>query len=147
MSNVPTNAHAMRNLLVTYLDHAKNYMVADKDRTWIQGEMDRYNDQIIYLKQGQQKADMVPTGIVRCVDEIGRYVVPKELRTTLDIEPGTLMEIFMDEKRGMIVLQKYEPGCSFCGSIPPIGEMTLFQGKRVCENCLHEMFTMGGIIE
>lgn len=50
---------------------------------------------------------MKSTGIVRKVDELGRIVIPKELRRTLNIEEGTPIEIFVDGNQ--IILQKYEP--------------------------------------
>ncbi len=57
---------------------------------------------------------MKATGIVRKVDELGRIVIPMELRRTLDIEKEDSVEIFVDD--GSIVLRKYEPACIFCGN-------------------------------
>ena len=50
---------------------------------------------------------MKSIGIVRKVDELGRVVIPKEIRSTSGIEDGTPLEIFVDGKQ--IILQKYEP--------------------------------------
>lgn len=58
---------------------------------------------------------MKATGIVRRIDDLGRIVIPKEIRRTLKIKEGTPMEIFTD-KQGEIILKKYSP----------IGEMSLF---------------------
>ena len=58
---------------------------------------------------------MKATGIVRRIDELGRIVVPKEIRRVLRIREGDPLEIFTD-KDGEIVLKKYSP----------IGELSLF---------------------
>lgn len=77
---------------------------------------------------------MKSTGIVRKVDELGRIVIPKELRTTLSIEERDGLEIFVDQER--VILKKYAPACLFCSS----GDETVyFKGKLICHNCLTEM--------
>jgi len=55
---------------------------------------------------------MKSTGIVRKVDELGRVVLPIELRRTLDIAEKDALEIYVDEES--IILKKYEPACIFC---------------------------------
>lgn len=77
---------------------------------------------------------MKATGIVRKVDELGRIVLPIELRRTLDIAERDALEIYVDG--ASIILQKYEPACVFCGNSKNI---TNFKGKNVCEDCIHEM--------
>ncbi|NMA54827.1 MAG: AbrB/MazE/SpoVT family DNA-binding domain-containing protein [Firmicutes bacterium] len=74
---------------------------------------------------------MKSTGIVRKVDELGRVVIPIELRRTLDIAERDALEIYVDADK--IVLKKYQPDCVFCGSADHI---VTFQGKNVCQNCL-----------
>lgn len=56
---------------------------------------------------------MKSTGIVRKVDELGRIVLPIELRRTLDIAEKDALEIYVDDNT--IILKKYEPCCTFCG--------------------------------
>ena len=51
---------------------------------------------------------MKATGIVRRIDDLGRVVVPKEIRRTLRIREGDPLEIFTD-KDGSVVLRKYSP--------------------------------------
>ncbi|EKS8371506.1 AbrB/MazE/SpoVT family DNA-binding domain-containing protein [Bacillus thuringiensis] len=60
---------------------------------------------------------MKSTGVVRKVDELGRIVLPRELRNTLDIEAKTPIEIFVDGEK--IVLQKYQPDgiCMVTGEV------------------------------
>ena len=77
---------------------------------------------------------MKATGIVRKVDELGRIVLPIELRRTLDIAERDALEIYVDG--GSIVLKKYEPACIFCGES---SEITTFKGKNICASCLREL--------
>ncbi|MDD2269561.1 MAG: AbrB/MazE/SpoVT family DNA-binding domain-containing protein [Eubacteriales bacterium] len=74
---------------------------------------------------------MKATGIVRNVDELGRVVLPKELRTILNIDLKDPIEIFADGQ--FIVLKKYNPGCSICGSM---ADSVRFQDKCVCRDCI-----------
>ena len=77
---------------------------------------------------------MKSTGIVRKVDELGRIVLPIELRRTLDIAERDSLEIFVDG--ASIVLRKYQPSCVFCDSAKNV---VSFKGKNVCPNCLKEL--------
>lgn len=73
---------------------------------------------------------MKSIGIVRKVDELGRVVLPKELRDTMGIEEKTPLEIYVDGKN--IILRKYAPGCSACESMDDVKEI----GKiRLCKSC------------
>ena len=69
---------------------------------------------------------MKSTGIVRKVDELGRIVLPIELRRTLDINIKDPVEIYVDGD--FIMLKKYEPACVFCGSAKDVTEIN---GKNV----------------
>lgn len=74
------------------------------------------------------------TGIVRNLDQLGRIVLPIELRRVLDIESGDdSVEVFIDGST--IIFKKYEPGCVFCGNA---GDIFYFKGRNVCQNCLDE---------
>ena len=77
---------------------------------------------------------MKSTGIVRKVDELGRIVLPIELRRTLDIAEKDEIEIYVNEDS--IVLKKYEPSCIFCGSTK---DVYTFKGKNICPKCLEEL--------
>jgi looped-hinge helix DNA binding domain, AbrB family len=74
---------------------------------------------------------MKSTGIVRRVDELGRIVLPKELRGTLGIEERTPLEIYTEDDS--IILKKHETACVFCGGTE---DMTVFRGKQICAVCL-----------
>lgn len=77
---------------------------------------------------------MRATGMVRKIDDLGRLCIPKELRRTSGIEDGDPIEIFTDND-GVIVLKKYEPFCTFCGSSDEVRD---FRGKNVCGKCARE---------
>ena len=79
---------------------------------------------------------MKSTGIVRKVDELGRVVLPIELRRNLDISEKDGLEISVDNDR--IVLRKYAPACVFCGSEE---DVSAFKNKNVCKACLTAMTT------
>lgn len=77
---------------------------------------------------------MKSTGFVKRVDELGRILIPKELRSSLEIESKDSLEMFVDGDR--IVLQKYQPACIFCSSADDI---VFFEGRRICASCLSKL--------
>ncbi len=77
---------------------------------------------------------MKSTGIVRKVDELGRIVLPIELRRTLDIAERDTLEIFVSEDT--IMLRKYQPSCVFCDGAKGI---VTYKGKNVCSSCIAEL--------
>ena len=77
---------------------------------------------------------MKSTGIVRKVDELGRIVLPIELRRTLGIEEKDRIEIFVDGES--IILRKYQPACIFCDNAKDIIN---YKGKNICSACMKEL--------
>lgn len=77
---------------------------------------------------------MKATGIVRKVDELGRIVLPKELRNVLSMPEGTPIEIYTEGE--FILLKKYQPACVFCGSADNIKRI---HDKNVCAECIKDM--------
>lgn len=77
---------------------------------------------------------MKSTGIVRKVDELGRVVIPIELRRTLQIAERDSLEIYTDGDK--IIFRKYQPACVFCGNA---ANMMHFKGKNVCHDCIKSM--------
>lgn len=77
---------------------------------------------------------MKSTGIVRPVDQLGRIVLPIELRRILDIECKDSIEIFVEDN--CIILKKYQPSCIFCNSMEHVVH---FKGKPVCRTCIREL--------
>jgi len=74
------------------------------------------------------------TGIVRKVDELGRVVIPIELRRTLGIEVKDALEIYVDGEK--IILKKYEPACIFCGNADNVKHC---HNRIVCRECINQM--------
>ena len=77
---------------------------------------------------------MKATGIVRNVDELGRIVLPIELRRILDIAERDTLEIYVDGPS--IVLTKYQRTCIFCGDSK---NSITYKGKAICEVCQKEL--------
>ena len=77
---------------------------------------------------------MKSTGIVRKVDELGRIVLPIEMRRTLDIEEKDALEIYVEGSS--FILKKYKPSCIFCDTTKDI---VVFKGKNICPKCLKEL--------
>ena len=77
---------------------------------------------------------MKATGIVRKVDDLGRVVLPIELRRNLDIAEKDALEIYVDGDN--IILKKYEPSCVFCGECRNV---TSFRGKNICAACMRDL--------
>ena len=77
---------------------------------------------------------MKSTGIVRKVDELGRIVLPIEMRRTLDIAEKDSLEIFVEGEN--IILRKFQNACVFCGSVR---EINSFKGHCVCAECIGEL--------
>ena len=77
---------------------------------------------------------MKATGIVRRVDELGRIVLPIELRRTLEIAERDSLEIYVEGST--IILKKYEPACIFCGDAK---DVVNYKGRSICRTCLDEM--------
>ena len=74
---------------------------------------------------------MKATGIVRKIDELGRIVLPIELRRTLNINIKDPIEIYVDGDK--IILSKYEPTCVFCGATDNV---VPFEEKNICKACI-----------
>lgn len=75
---------------------------------------------------------MHDTGIVRRVDDLGRIVIPMELRRTLGIKVKDPMAIYVEGER--IILTKHKDSCSICGdSGSTVAEI---KGRPVCSDCI-----------
>lgn len=77
---------------------------------------------------------MKETGITRHLDDMGRIVLPVELRRRMKLEDGTAVEIFAEGER--IILQRHTDSCVFCGSEKGLTE---FKGRRLCAACRTEL--------
>ena len=71
---------------------------------------------------------------MRKVDELGRIVLPIELRRTLGIEEKDRIEIFVEGES--VILRKYQPACIFCDNAK---DLILYKGKNICPDCIRNM--------
>ena len=84
---------------------------------------------------------MKATGIVRKVDELGRIVLPCELRKTLHIKDRDPLEVFVDVDK--IILKKYEPACVFTNFSEDLIE---YNGRKVSKKAVAEMAALAGLL-
>ena len=77
---------------------------------------------------------MHSTGIFRRVDGLGRFVLPKELRKSLNIKQNDYLQIFLEGDT--IILRKNQSICSLCGKSE---ELTEFHDKKICRKCIEEL--------
>lgn len=84
---------------------------------------------------------MKSVGIVRKVDELGRVVLPIELRRTLGIAEKDALEIYVDGEN--IVLKKYEPACIFCDNAKNV---TTFKNRNICSECITALKEISSIV-
>ncbi|HOA79955.1 MAG TPA: AbrB/MazE/SpoVT family DNA-binding domain-containing protein [Defluviitaleaceae bacterium] len=83
---------------------------------------------------------MKSTGVVRKVDELGRVVLPIELRRNLDINEKDALEIFVDNDK--IILKKYQPADIFTGSMDDLID---YKGKKISKETIIELVRLAGM--
>jgi len=84
---------------------------------------------------------MKATGVVRRVDELGRVVLPCELRRVMHINDRDALEVYVDGDK--IVMKKYEPTCTFTGASE---ELYDFHGRKVSKTAIGEMAKLAGFV-
>ena len=84
---------------------------------------------------------MKATGVVRRVDELGRIVLPRELRKTMHIKERDPLEVFVDADA--IILKKYAPACLFTDETDGLIE---YKGRKVSTAAVKEMAAMAGLL-
>lgn len=77
---------------------------------------------------------MKSTGVVRKIDELGRIVLPSELRKVFGIREGDELEISVDEDK--VILQKRQDVCLLCSAENP---KITYRDRRLCENCASDL--------
>jgi AbrB family transcriptional regulator, transcriptional pleiotropic regulator of transition state genes len=83
---------------------------------------------------------MKSTGVVRKIDELGRIVLPSELRRVFGIHEGDQLEISVDGD--LIILNKRSDVCIFCSSEGPL---VAFKDRKVCELCAGDLGQLGRV--
>ncbi len=73
-------------------------------------------------------------GIIRKIDDMGRIVIPAELRQVLDLQPGDSVEIYAQQEQ--LWMRKFAPTCVFCDSLD---ELVTYSGKLLCRKCIDRM--------
>lgn len=86
------------------------------------------------MKTNKGMIIMKSTGIVREIDKLGRIVLPVELRRTLEINTGDLIEFFTEGNA--VILKKHSKLCHFCGNDTSV---TQFKGRNICNECIDEL--------
>lgn len=82
---------------------------------------------------------MKSTGIVRNIDELGRLVIPKEIRKKLGIKETDPVEIYNEGDK--IIISKYNSVCHFCGAS---AEIVDYKEKKICKSCIKELQNLNG---
>lgn len=78
---------------------------------------------------------MRSTGIVRRIDELGRVVLPIELRRHMDMDERQPLEVFV-QGNDTVILRIYNPGCAICGDLEGVQEVNMPGGsRRICKDC------------
>lgn len=77
---------------------------------------------------------MKATGIVRKVDELGRIVLPVEMRRVLDIAERDPLEIYVEDDS--IILRKYQPACVFCDNA---SDVVNYKDRIICRSCIKSL--------
>ena len=77
---------------------------------------------------------MKSTGIFRRIDSLGRFVLPKELRKSLDIQQNDYLQIFLDGDT--IILKKSQLSCLLCGNTDDLAD---YRDKKICRSCLQDL--------
>ncbi len=81
---------------------------------------------------------MKSTGIVRTVDSVGRFVIPKEIRRLLDItDAADALEVLVEGNE--IKLRKYLPSCIFCKGTEDIIE---YENQKICKSCIEKLYAI-----
>lgn len=83
---------------------------------------------------------MKSTGVVRKIDELGRIVLPSEIRRVFAIHEGDELDISVEGER--VILQKRRDLCLFCSAENPTVE---YKGRRVCDGCAGELGNMAHV--
>ena len=77
---------------------------------------------------------MAVKGVIRNLDQLGRVVIPKEMRSVIGLEPGDPMEIVLDHNT--VVIRKYSNHCVCCGAETRLKELN---GVHFCASCLKKL--------
>ena len=80
---------------------------------------------------------MRSAGAKRTIDELGRVVIPKDIRNGLGIAPRDRLNVYAEDSR--IIIEKEEDSCALCSGRE---DLTEFDGKYICESCIRKLRSM-----
>ena len=86
------------------------------------------------MKEGDIMAKTKDTGMIRRLDELGRIVIPIEIRNQFNIVEKDPIEIYVEDNS--IVLKKFEPNCIFCGKTNDLVE---YKKRLICKKCIDKI--------
>lgn len=125
---------SIKNAILAFLKQSGQNVATLREKEWIGDEIRRLEKQGKLSGPGGA-SQIKPTGIVRKMDELGRVVIPKELRNIYGIGDRDPVEMYVDPITKFICIQKHEQQCHFCSNNKDITE---FKGKFICEECIGE---------
>lgn len=125
----PADVETLKLLVTTIIEKSMPQMKL-RDKEWCLRELERLR-KVQRLDGGRRH--IKATGVVRAVDDLGRVVIPKELRRTLNLAAGDAVEISVDAENGWVVLESYVVSCAFCGNTEDLNNL---MGRAICENCV-----------
>ncbi|KJD47426.1 AbrB/MazE/SpoVT family DNA-binding domain-containing protein [Paenibacillus terrae] len=80
---------------------------------------------------------MKNTGMTRSLDQLGRIVIPKEMRMSMGIDVGDPLEFYMDIETGFLSMRKYiGVACNLCNAVE---DLTYFRNSLLCKKCIQEL--------
>lgn len=90
---------------------------------------------VLFYRHKRRNVTAKATGLVRKIDDLGRVVIPAEIRRIMGIGEKNPIEIYIEFDK--IILKKYEQTCTFCGTSE---DLRSYQGKIVCKKCTEEVY-------
>lgn len=129
----PTDVTTLKALLATVLETTIPNLKTFREKEWAM--------LMLNTVKGQQairgdRRHIKHTGVARPIDELGRIVVPSEIRKEYGMDAGTEVEFTLDEVNNWIVLEPVWRTCNFCGAKDDVHQ---FKEKHICEQCLAQM--------
>lgn len=116
--------------LVLPMEIRKAFKLGEKEKMDIY--LDPKNPECVVISKFNQEDSAI--GLARNIDELGRIVIPAEIRRNFFIGERDPLEFFTEDNQ--IYIKKYNPGCIFCGDIKDTVE---FEGRKICKSCAEKI--------
>lgn len=131
--NMPKDEATLRGVLVAVIKETIPNLSTLREKEWAMRQIESLTDN--KLEGGRRL--IKNSGIVRKVDDLGRIVVPMELRKTMGWSDRAEIAMSLDDSNRWIVLELHDHACHFCGSH---ADITSFRDKKICENCMNDLY-------